>query len=125
MTRTGPRAVRQLNSLDSVGDAERVLLREVKRIVHQVVPDAGLWLYGSSARGEREPGSDWDVLVLTDRVLSRSERDSIDGSVYDLGLERDVSALVSLVFYTREEWTSGLVSVSPYHRNVERDAVAL
>jgi uncharacterized protein len=117
------RAIRQFDSLAGVADAGKALLREVKRIVQQFLPDAELWLYGSSARGERRPDSDWDVLILTGAPVPRAEQDGIRDVVYDLELERH--AFVSLRFYSREQWETSLVSVSPFRINVERDAVAL
>jgi predicted nucleotidyltransferase len=115
--------MRRIEELSEISDADREMLREVKRIVQRFVPDAELWLYGSSARGERHPESDWDVLALTGRQLTRAEQDEIRDVVYDLELERRV--LVMLRFYSREQWETSLVSVSPFRENVERDAVTL
>ncbi len=115
--------MKRIEELSGISDADRRMLREVKRIVQQSVPDAELWLYGSSARGERHPDSDWDVLVLTGQPLTRAEQDAIRDVVYDLELERSV--LIMLRFYSREEWETSLVSVSPFRENVEKDAVAL
>jgi predicted nucleotidyltransferase len=115
--------MRRIEELSEISDVDREMLHEVKRIVQRFVPDAELWLYGSSARGERHPESDWDVLALTDRQLTRAEQDEIRGVIYDLELERTV--LVMLRFYSREEWETSLVSVSPFRENVERDAVTL
>jgi predicted nucleotidyltransferase len=55
--------VRQIDDVGTVNDAGKHLLLGVKRIARQFVPDAEIWLYGSSARGERVPDSDWDVLL--------------------------------------------------------------
>jgi predicted nucleotidyltransferase len=115
--------MRRIEELSEISDVDREMLHEVKRIVQRFVPDAELWLYGSSARGERHPESDWDVLALTDRQLTRAEQDEIRGVIYDLELERTV--LVMLRFYSREEWETSLVSVSPFRENVERDAITL
>ena len=115
--------MKRIDDLSTVDDAGKRLLEEVKRIVRQFVPDAELWLYGSSARGERVPDSDWDVLVLMGAPLSRAEQDNVRDVVYDLELE--TGAFVSLRFYSREQWENSLVSVSPFRENVEKDAVAL
>jgi predicted nucleotidyltransferase len=115
--------MRRIEELSEISDVDREMLHEVKRIVQRFVPDAELWLYGSSARGERHPESDWDVLALTNRQLTRAEQDEIRGVIYDLELERTV--LVMLRFYSREEWETSLVSVSPFRENVERDAITL
>ncbi len=59
-------------------------------------------LYGSTARGERQPDSDYDLLVLTKRKLSHQEERMLHDAVYDVELRND--AVLSLVIYAREEW---------------------
>lgn len=101
--------------------ADKQLLAELKRIVLERVPNAELILYGSAARGTREPDSDYDVLVLLRDPLPTEEQDAIGYAIYDLELARGV--VISEVFLSREEWEHGLIAVSPFRRNVESEAI--
>ena len=115
--------MRRLDELETLSDEERRMLAEVKQAILQHEPEAEVILYGSAARGEREPESDYDVLVLVDRELSVAEEDRVYDAVYEVQLDR--GAVISVMFYTRDEWRSGLASVSPYRVNVEREGARL
>jgi len=111
------RRVRRISAQD------KELLAELKRIVLGFVPDATLTLYGSAARGERTPESDYDVLVLTDNPLSPDEQDTIGFTIYDLELARGV--VISEVFLTHAEWSGGMITVPPFRREVEKEAIVI
>ena len=115
--------MRQLEELETLTEEEKQMLREVKRAVLQRAPGAEVILYGSAARGERGPDSDYDVLVLVERRLSTREEDEIDGKVYDVQLV--FGTIICAMFHSRDEWNTGLVSVSPYRENVEREGAVL
>ncbi len=115
--------MRRVEDLETLTETEKQMLREVKRAVLERVPEAEVILYGSAARGERRPDSDYDVLVLVERRLTRAEEDEIIDAVYDVQV--GYGAIVVSIIYARSEWDSGLVSVSPYKKNVEREAAAL
>ena len=57
-------------------------LSEIREVIAQEVARAGyrldaLYLFGSRARGEQRPDSDWDFYVAVDRLLSFAERSRI------------------------------------------------
>ncbi len=115
--------MRRIEELETLTAEERQMLAEVKQAILQHEPEAEVILYGSAARGEREPESDYDVLVLADHPFSVAEEDTLYDAVYDVQLDR--AAVISVMLFTRGEWTSGLVSATPYRSNVERDGVTL
>jgi predicted nucleotidyltransferase len=98
-------------------------LREVRQAIQRVVPDATVYLYGSGARGTREPDSDLDVLLLTEAPLSRDEENAVADAVYELELARGV--VVSTIHYDRAEWDAPLTRAAPFRARVEADAVLL
>jgi predicted nucleotidyltransferase len=60
-----------------------------------------LYLYGSKARGDFLEESDLDLLIVTDRLLSRRERFEINDLLFELEVQYDVT--VSTVYVTIED----------------------
>ena len=116
--------MRRLENVQTLTEEERRMLREVKQAVLQHAPGAEVILYGSAARGERGPESDYDVLVLLPEQPTTEQEDRISGAVYDAVFDYDM-VVVSTITLAREEWSTGLVSITPYHGNVEREGVVL
>ena len=99
------------------------LLKQVEQQIHSIVPDAEVILYGSRARGDAGPISDWDFLILVDQPLDRDRIVELKNRLYDLELETD-TVLTSIV-RTRNEWNSLRYSVLPFRRTVEQEGVLL
>lgn len=115
--------MRSLSRVRRISEFDRQLMLELKKIVTSMVPDAEVILYGSAARGKRQPDSDYDVLVLSRKRLSSAEERALESSIYDLMLDRDV--VVSTVVYARDEWARPIFQASPYHMNVLKDGIVL
>jgi len=115
--------MKTLEEAQSIAAGNKELLCNVKHVILRLLPTADVVLYGSVARGVQEQDSDYDVLVLTDRPLSKDLERAVERAI--LGLELDRGIVVSTIYYTREEWDTPVVRVSPFHAEVERDAVLL
>jgi len=115
--------MKRIDDAENVSPADKELLAEVKRIIAGFLPDATVLVYGSTARGDRRPGSDYDILVMTNRTLTTAEQDAIRDAVFDLQFEREV--LVCTMFYSPEEWNEPVTVGSPFRANVEREALVL
>lgn len=107
----------------TLSEADKALLVELKSVVQRVVPDAELFLYGSTARGERGPESDYDIMILLNEPLTSAEEDAIENAVYDLELAH--GTVISLFFVTREKWNLPFTAATPFYRNVQREAIGL
>jgi len=115
--------MRSIKRVRRISAEDKELLAELKRIVLGFVPDATLILYGSAARGERDPESDYDVIILLNSPLSKEVDEELDTVIYALELER--GTVLSTFLYTRDEWNRPLRVATPYHRNVQREGVLL
>lgn len=51
-----------------------VVANKIKSVVHSFIPEAKVLLFGSYARGEEKKGSDYDLLVITNKTLPQMER---------------------------------------------------
>ena len=80
-------------------------------------------LFGSKARGDDDAESDVDLLVLTSRPLSRSERHAISDALFPLQLRHDT--VLSPLIVSRDEWENGVVSVLPIHDEVLEQGVVV
>jgi predicted nucleotidyltransferase len=80
---------------------------------------AGVFLFGSQARGKAEPGSDCDILIVLDRLRDYgAEIDRTSVLVSRLSLEYGVS--ISRVFVSAREWKRRRTS---FLDNVREEAV--
>lgn len=107
--------------------------QEVKKIVEELCGSvASLFpqnkveaiLFGSYARGDAEPGSDIDVLILVD--ASRQDISARNWQVGDLAAELllDYGIVVSPIVENRNYFTKN-VDALPFYRNVKREGVRL
>jgi predicted nucleotidyltransferase len=87
---------------------------------HVLPAGSRLVLFGSRARGDARPGSDWDLLVL----LNKPERSPDDYDRYgypftELGF--GFGEYFSVKVYTLSDWDKR--RMSPFFKNVEREGV--
>ena len=81
-------------------------------------------LFGSYARGDAEPGSDIDVLILVD--ASRQDISERNWQIGDLAAELllDYGIVVSPIVENRDYFNKNM-DVLPFYRNVGREGVRL
>jgi len=112
-----------LDKASRIAPEDRQLMLDLRDVVRRYVPDATLLLYGSVARGEQTPESDYDVLVITPDKLSGASEATLHRAVYELGLDRD--AVISLFLSTKDEWEQPITKVTPYYQNVTSEGIAI
>jgi len=97
--------------------------KAVKEAVHRVDPGATVILYGSRARGDAQPDSDWDFMVLHDFAPS----DEANNQLHDLllNVELDSGQVIVAIHRTKREWNSRLYEAMPFHQNVVREGQAV
>jgi predicted nucleotidyltransferase len=85
------------------GSAEaRALLTPCREAVWAIVPDAEVILYGSRARGEARPDSDYELLVWVDEEGDWVLEDQIRPRLYPLELL--TGAVLPVHAYSRRTW---------------------
>lgn len=99
------------------------IVEQIKTLGKKVLPEGShLLLYGSRARGDNRPDSDWDLLVLLNRQQNiNADFASISYPLMELGF--DLGQYFSVHTYSQKEWNN--MSFLPFYKNVERDKIQL
>jgi len=99
------------------------LFDHVRQTVHEIEPDADIILYGSRARGDARPESDWDFLILLDGVVDDAHTDAIHHRLYDI--EWDCGEVLSAMVRSRQEWHTPLYQILPFSKVVRAQGILL
>lgn len=85
--------------------AERTVLDSFKALVTQRLRLHQMILFGSRARGDADPESDMDVLVVLENAASDENEEYVSDCAWQVSLEHGI-VVASLVF-SRHEWEQG------------------
>lgn len=98
------------------------VISSIKEIAGKTLPaNSSLLLYGSRARGDNRPDSDWDLLILLDKPHLSSQDYDYGYPFRELGW--DIGEEISPHIYTKKQWDEW--TFLPYRKNVERDKIVL
>ncbi|MCC8154623.1 MAG: nucleotidyltransferase domain-containing protein, partial [Tannerellaceae bacterium] len=79
------------------------ILERIRQIKRNVLPNDRVILFGSQARGDANEYSDWDLLIILDKM--EKEPDDFDKYAYpfiELGWE--INQVIIPLIYTRPQW---------------------
>lgn len=110
-----------MRTLDDVplAPAEREAIEAAAVALRARFPVTDIVLFGSKARGDSEPESDIDLLVLTSRPLDPEEQRKIWRDLHDISARFEV--MLSPLTVEVQSWREGVHSVLPIHTEVERE----
>ncbi len=99
------------------------IVSQIQTLGRRVVPkDSRLMLFGSRARGDFRPESDWDLLILLNKdKISANDYDTISYPFAELGWE--IGEMIHPIIYTQSEWERK--SFSPFYKNVMKEGIVL
>ena len=104
-------------------EQETALLHRIRDTVRAVEPTAQIILYGSRARGDAEPDSDWDLLVLLDGDATDERVRTVRHHVYEVEWETDT--ILSTAVRSKDAWDSDYARIVPFWQNVKREGISL
>ncbi len=99
------------------------LLKEIKQNVLALEPEAEIILYGSRARGDYSPDSDWDLLVLLNGKVNRQRKEKLYKSFYRIELK--TNEILSPLIKEQIFWNSDLHKATALHKNAIRDGIKI
>lgn len=92
-------------------------------IIRKVTPDAKVILYGSEARGDAQPASDIDLLILIDKEkVTFSDQKKIAYPLYDVELDTGIS--ISPMILTCKQWENRPFK-TPFYMNIINEGIEL
>lgn len=89
----------------------------VKQEVIKIDPKAEVILFGSRARGDYRPDSDWDFLLLLEQPLTPDLKGFILDQLYELELQTD--SVISTIIHTKTEWKRR--AVTPIYQIIKKE----
>ena len=102
---------------------DKKILDKLKSILREQVSLHQLILFGSQARGDADPYSDLDVVIIVDGAVDESARAGISDCAWEAGFEHGV-VIVPVVF-SLDEWESGPESGSLLVQAVKAEGIPL
>jgi len=98
------------------------IFQEIQTLKRQILPKDRVILFGSQARGDARPNSDWDLLVL----LNKEKREFADEDNYTYPFTRlgwRYGIAINPLLYTTEQWKKE--EAFPFYKNVMLDGVEI
>jgi len=86
------------------GPTRSRLLSAVVAAVREVEPGARVLLFGSRARGDARPDSDWDLAVIVEGTLTWQRKHAIWDRLSDLALDDESFPVLSAIVYDDAGW---------------------
>ena len=100
-----------------------LIINKIKETIHNKDPKADAFLFGSRARGDNRPDSDWDIVILVDsNKITNEIEDRFRDGLYDIELE--TGQIISTFIYPKGFWESSL-KFSPLYKNVTNEGIRL
>jgi predicted nucleotidyltransferase len=96
------------------------IIEEFKKHVREVYPEVEIYFYGSRATRTHHNDSDYDILVILNKV-NPAIRDTVYDIAWEIGFRYD--ALISPVLAEKNEFVD--MSESPFFINVKKNGLVI
>jgi len=100
-----------------------IIISKILELSRERYPDAEIYLYGSRARGDEKPLSDWDLLILLNskNITFALETKMMD-EFYEIELE--TGEILTPLIYPKEEWNNKYRQ-TPLYENIKNESIRL
>lgn len=100
---------------------EKTILEHFKARLQERLQVQKVILFGSRARGDADPQSDLDVVVVLDDGIDTAAQEYVSDCAWEAGFAHGI--VVVPVVFTRSEWEQGPERQSLFVRAVEAEGV--
>lgn len=99
------------------------VLNAIQQKASTIMPkDAKVILFGSRARKDAKPNSDWDILVLLNKEkIEEQDHDNFTYPFWELGWQ--LNQMIHPIIYSINDWTKR--KGSPFYENVESEGIVI
>lgn len=102
---------------------EYAIRKQIKKIILNIDHSATAILYGSRAKGNAGPDSDWDILILVNKPkVSLKDEQAFRHNLYELELK--TGQPISTFVYSLQDWNDKL-SITPLYQNIQREGLVI
>jgi predicted nucleotidyltransferase len=100
----------------------RQIFDSIVRLKRELIPNERLILFGSQARGDARPDSDWDLLLLLNKDKKEFKDEDIYGYPFaEMGLK--YGTYISVKIYTENDWNRR--NFTPFYKNVMNEGITI
>ncbi len=78
------------------------ILVSIKSQVWRVLPGADIILFGTRANNLFTEESDWDILVLSDKPVTKTIKQTIHDKIFPLSVS--IGAFINILVVSRKDW---------------------
>jgi uncharacterized protein len=99
------------------------IIQLIRQKVNELDSTAEVILYGSRARGDNKRDSDWDVMILLNRMnVDKKIEQTFRHHLLDLELE--IGVPISVFVYSKSDW-EGKYSITPLFRTIKKEGILI
>ena len=97
------------------------IFEDIRILKRQLLPNDRMILFGSQARGDARPDSDWDLLLLLNKP---KKEESDEDKAYEFVLMGwEYGTYLSIKMYTEEQWEKR--KYSPLYENIANEGIEI
>ncbi len=111
---------------DRLSKADRETIAQFRHCLTAKVPIVDLYLFGSRARGDAEPDSDFDMFIVLDVNTPNclpELRQQIDDVAWEVGFEKN--RIISTIVTTPYQLKYGAMGANPLIQQIEQEGIRI
>ena len=99
------------------------IFQEIQTLKRQILPNEKVILFGSQARGDARPDSDWDLLVILNKKGKHKWNDFDEYAYPFTEIGWNYGVAINPLLYTQEEWDKG--EIFPFYKSVMHEGILI